>query len=69
MFYWLKFLGVIPTASLLGGCWISIGEKIPTNSYCFIAKPITWADTDTLKTIDQVYAHKRVFVGLCVDKK
>jgi len=69
MFDWLKYLGVVLIGSWLGGCFLSIGEKIPTNSCCLIAKPILWSNTDTKETIKQVDAHNRVFEGLCVKNR
>ena len=44
-------------------------RKDTDNSCCLIAKPITWADTVTRKTIDQVDAHNRVYEGLWEDEK
>ena len=65
---WPKYFTVILTASLLGGCYLSIGKKIPTNYYCLITKPITFSDEDAKKTISGIDSHNRVFEGLCVDQ-
>ena len=69
MFDWLKYLGEILIASWLGGCFLVIGKKIPTNSYRLITKPILWSNTDTKETIKQMDAHNRVFEGLCVENR
>ena len=35
------------------------------DTFCRIAKPITWADADSDTTIREVRAHNEVFVTLC----
>ena len=48
------------------GCVTGLTEAVPTNSYCAIAKPITYdAKQDTPETVAEVELHNRVFVCLC----
>lgn len=56
------------TLSALSGCVTDLTEAAPVNSYCAIAKPITYdATQDTPETIAEVEIHNSVFVCLCED--
>lgn len=56
------------TLSALSGCVTDLTEAAPINSYCAIAKPITYdAKQDTPETIAEVELHNSVFVCLCED--
>ena len=51
---------------VMNGC--AAGLTAPVNSYCAIAKPITYdAKQDTPETISEVELHNSVFVCLCED--
>lgn len=39
------------------------------DTYCRIAKPISWSVSDTDATIREVKAHNAAFVALCGDAK
>jgi hypothetical protein len=50
--------------SALNGC--ATVSTVPANSYCVIAKPITYDVTkDTSETAREIEAHNSVFVCLC----
>jgi uncharacterized protein YceK len=52
------------TLSALSGC--ATVSTVPVNSYCAIAKPITYdAKKDTPETIFEVEQHNSVFICLC----
>lgn len=52
--------------SALSGC--ATVSTVPVNSYCAIAKPITYdAKQDTPETVAEVELHNSVFVCLCED--
>lgn len=54
--------------SAMSGCVTDLTEAVPTNSYCAIAKPITYdAKQDTPETVAEVELHNSVFVCLCED--
>jgi uncharacterized protein YceK len=50
----------------MSGCATVSTEAVPLNSYCAIAKPITYdATKDTPETVAEVEQHNGVFVCLC----
>jgi len=50
----------------MSGCATVSTEAVPLNSYCAIAKPITYdATKDTPETVAEVELHNGVFVCLC----
>ena len=50
----------------MSGCVTGSTEAVPLNSYCAIAKPITYdATKDTPETVAEVELHNGVFVCLC----
>jgi uncharacterized protein YceK len=50
--------------SALNGC--ATVSTVPANSYCVIAKPITYDVTkDTSQTAREIEAHNSIFVCLC----
>jgi uncharacterized protein YceK len=52
--------------SATSGCVTGLTEAVPTNSYCAIAKPITYdAKQDTPETVAEVELHNSVFICLC----
>ena len=52
------------TLCVLGGC--ATVSTAPVNSYCAIAKPISYdATKDTVETVKEVETHNSVFVCLC----
>jgi uncharacterized protein YceK len=52
--------------SALSGCATVSTEAVPLNSYCAIAKPITYdAKQDTPETVAEVELHNGVFICLC----
>ena len=52
--------------SALNGC--ATVSTVPVNSYCAIAKPITYdAKQDTPETVAEVELHNSVFICLCED--
>jgi uncharacterized protein YceK len=54
--------------SATSGCVTDLTEAVPTNSYCAIAKPITYdATQDTPETVAEVELHNSVFSCLCED--
>ena len=54
------------TLSALSGCVTDL--TAPVNSYCAIAKPITYdATKDTPETVAEIEAHNSVLVCLCED--
>jgi hypothetical protein len=56
------------TLFVTSGCVTDLTAPAPVNSYCAIAKPITYdATQDTPETIAEVELHNSVFVCLCED--
>ena len=52
----------------MSGCATVSTEAVPLNSYCAIAKPITYdATKDTPETVAEVELHNGVFICLCED--
>ena len=50
------------------GCVTDLTGAAPVNSYCAIAKPISYnAKQDTPETVAEVELHNSVFVCLCED--
>ena len=60
----LPLLCLILTAT--SGCVTGSTGRVPVNSFCAIAKPITYdATKDTPETVKEVEAHNSVFICLC----
>ena len=61
---WARLLLILLTLFALGGCATAL--TAPVNSYCAIAKPISY-DTkqDTPETVAEVELHNSVFTCLC----
>ena len=52
--------------SVTNGCATVSTEAVPLNSYCAIAKPITYdAKQDTPETVAEVELHNSVFTCVC----
>ena len=63
---WAKLPSLFLIMSALSGCVTGLTEAVPTNSYCAIAKPITYdATQDTPETVAEVELHNGVFSCLC----
>ena len=61
---WARLPLSLLTLFVLGGC--ATVSTAPVNSYCAIAKPITYdAKQDTVETVKEVETHNSVFVCLC----
>ena len=61
---WVRLLSTSLTLSALSGC--ATVSTAPVNSYCAIAKPISYdAAKDTAETVKEVETHNSVFVCLC----
>lgn len=45
---------------------ISIAENNEAEWYCEAFRPITWSDSDSKETIEQIIQHNAVWSGLCV---
>ena len=59
-----KLLLMFPILTALSGC--ATVSTVPVNSYCAIAKPISYdAKQDTPETVAEVELHNGVFVCLC----
>ena len=59
-----KLLLLFPTLFVMSGC--ATVSTVPVNSYCAIAKPISYdATQDTAETVKEVEIHNSVFVCLC----
>jgi hypothetical protein len=57
-------ISVLLILSALSGC--ATVSTVPANSYCVIAKPITYDVTkDTSQTAREIEAHNSIFVCLC----
>lgn len=53
---------------ILTGCATTTGSAAiepGADTYCRIAKPITWSAADSDQTIREVKAHNAAFVALC----
>jgi hypothetical protein len=63
---WARLLSASLILSALSGC--ATVSTVPVNSYCAIAKPITYdAKQDTPETVAEVELHNSVFICLCED--
>jgi hypothetical protein len=61
---WRSFHQLLLILSALNGC--ATVSTVPANSYCVIAKPITYDVTkDTSETAREIEAHNSIFVCLC----
>ncbi len=61
---WVRLLLLLLILFALGGC--ATASTVPVNSYCAIAKPISYdAAKDTAETVKEVETHNSVFVCLC----
>ncbi len=54
----------------LSGCGTTTGSAViepvaGADTFCRVAKPITWSSRDTDETIREVKAHNAVFARLC----
>jgi hypothetical protein len=59
-----KLPSLLLILSALNGC--ATVSTVPANSYCVIAKPITYDVTkDTSQTAREIEAHNSIFVCLC----
>ena len=64
--HWAKLLSLFLILSALSACATVSTEAVPLNSYCAIAKPITYdATKDTPETVAEVELHNGVFTCLC----
>ncbi len=61
---WVRLLSVSLTLSVTSGC--ATVSTVPVNSYCAIAKPISYdATKDTSETVKEIEAHNGVFICVC----
>ncbi len=61
---WARLLSLSPILFALNAC--ATVSTVPVNSYCAIAKPISYdAKQDTPETVAEVELHNGVFVCLC----
>jgi len=61
---WARLLSSSLILSALSGC--ATVSTAPVNSYCAIAKPISYdVAKDTAETVKEVETHNSVFVCLC----
>jgi ABC-type Fe3+-hydroxamate transport system substrate-binding protein len=61
---WAKLPLLFLILSVTSGC--ATVSTVPVNSYCAIAKPITYdATQDTPETVAEVEAHNSRFICLC----
>ena len=61
---WVRLLSASLILSVTSGC--ATVSTAPVNSYCAIAKPISYdATQDTAETVKEVEIHNSVFVCLC----
>lgn len=64
--HWVKPPLLLLILSALSGC--ATVSTVPVNSYCAIAKPISYdATKDSSETVTEIEAHNSVFVCLCED--
>lgn len=63
---WVGWLSLLLILSVMSGCaHVSTAPPV-ANSYCAIAKPITYdSKADSLETIKQIEDHNSVWVCLC----
>ena len=62
--HWVKPPLLLLILSALSGC--ATVSTVPVNSYCAIAKPISYdATKDTSETVKEIEAHNSVFVCVC----
>ncbi len=63
---WVKLPLIFLTLSVTSGCATDLTETAPTNSYCEIAKPISYDSAkDTAETVKLIEAHNSKFVCIC----
>ena len=61
---WARLLSASLTLIVTNGC--ATVSTVPVNSYCVIAKPISYdATKDTSETVKKIEAHNSVFVCVC----
>jgi len=61
-----KLLSASLILSVTSGCATVSTEAVPLNSYCAIAKPITYdATQDTPETVTEIEAHNSAFICIC----
>ena len=61
---WARLLSASLILSATSGC--ATVSTVPVNSYCAIAKPISYdAKQDTAETVKEIETHNSVFVCLC----
>lgn len=63
----LLALAALLSLLLLSGCVTTTATR-GADTYCQIARPITWADADTDETIEQVKSNNAVWNELCGKK-
>ena len=64
--HWVKLPLSFLTLTAMSGC--ATVSTVPVNSYCAIAKPISYdATKDSSETVTEIEAHNSVFVCLCED--
>lgn len=59
----MRWLLLVIAVVALEGC--ATNRPAPVNTFCTIAKPITWATSDTDPTIAEVKEHNAVGAELC----
>lgn len=63
---WAKLPLILLILFALNGCATDLTGAVPVNSYCVIAKPISYdATRDTPETVKEVETHNSVFVCVC----
>jgi hypothetical protein len=61
----MKFnLLMLASAMILSSC-NSLGSSVPTDSFCIIAKPIEWSDSDSAKTTREIIEFDTKGAKLC----
>lgn len=67
----MRLLILLSVAISLGGCATRTGlpSMVDQDTYCRIARPITWSPSDTRVTKEQVDAHNRTYKRLCMGGK
>ncbi len=62
--HWVKPPLLLLILSALSGC--ATVSTVPVNSYCAIAKPISYdATKDSSETVTEIEAHNSAFVCIC----
>ena len=62
----VKLLSASLILSVMSGCVTGSTEAVPLNSYCAIAKPISYdATQDTSETVTEIEAHNSAFICIC----